>query len=222
MRDQKTDNNQIISYLTQRKLLGILGMSLPVALFLLSQLDGYTPIRNTISSYYFINTREIFTGILAAMAIFLVTYKGYDKLDNRATNIAGGLAILIVLFPAMRDCDRPVVYLVAFLDATTTDWIHTISASTFFFILSYISYFLFTKHNGNIPTAKKVARNKIYRFCGIVIFASILAVGIYMILPEATRDLLAPLRLIFVFESMALFAFGTSWLVKGEVFLKDK
>lgn len=215
------ENNQIVSYLTQRRLLGFLGLLLPFSLFLFSQLDGCTPIRNTVSSYYFTNTREVFTGILAAMSIFLITYKGYGKLDNRITNIAGVLAVFIVLFPAMRDCDRPVVYLFAFLDSKTTDLVHTVSASSFFSILGFISFYLFTKHNGTVPTRKKIARNKLYRFCGITIFSSILIIGIYMALPDAVMNIFVPYRPIFFLESVALIAFGVSWLVKGEMFLKD-
>ena len=67
----RRSDNQVISYLMLRQLLGWLGMFLPVSMFVFSQLNGWTPIRTSISSYYFTNAREIFEGIMFAMAFFL-------------------------------------------------------------------------------------------------------------------------------------------------------
>ncbi len=124
-------SNQIISYLTQRKLLGYLGISLPFLVFIGTQFEGATPLLNSISAYYFTNVREIFVSVLAALSIFFITYKGYTRLDNVLTNIAGVLALNIALFPSMRETNEVVHYLFAFIPPNATDIIHLCSASTF-------------------------------------------------------------------------------------------
>jgi hypothetical protein len=44
----------------------------------------------------------------------------------------------------------------------------------------------------------------------------------YWILPESFRQQWGRARPVFWLESIALWAFGISWLVKGETILKDK
>lgn len=216
-----SNNNQIISYLTQRKLLGYLGIGLPFLVFLGSQLDGLTSVQNSISAYYFLNVREIFVATLAALALFFVTYKGYNNTDKWLTNVAGFLAINIAIFPSMRETTETIHYLFTFITPNVTDIIHLISASSFFAILAYISCFVFTKTGDDI-TLQKIKRNRLYKICGTTIFASLVIMGVVEILPQAAKDWLHAFRPIFVFESISLFAFGISWLVKGELFLADK
>lgn len=214
-------SNQIISYLTQRKVLGYLGISLPFLVFIGSQFDGVSPLLNSISAYYFTNVREIFVSTLAALSLFFITYKGYTKLDNILTNIAGLLALNIALFPSMRETNEDVLYLFAFISPQATDIIHLCSASTFFLILAFVSYFIFTKTGNSPMTPRKIVRNRVYKACGIIIFSSLIIMGVYEILPEDVKLYLQKFRLIFIFESISLFAFGTSWLVKGGVILRD-
>ena len=212
-----SNNYQKLSYLTQRKLLGYLGIGLPFLVFLGSQLDGFTAVQNSISAYYFLNVREIFVATLAALSLFFVTYKGYDKHDNLLTNIAGFLALNIAIFPSMRETTEPIHYLFTFISPKATDIIHLCSASLFFAILAYISCFVFTK-TGDDVTSQKIKRNRLYKICGITIFTSLVIMGIIEILPQDAKDWLHKFRPIFVFESISLFAFGISWLVKGELF----
>ncbi len=215
-------SNQIISYLTQRKFLGYLGISLPFLVFIGTQFEGATPLLNSISAYYFTNVREIFVTVLAALSIFFITYKGYTRLDNVLTNIAGVLALNIALFPSMRETNEVVHYLFAFIPPNATDIIHLCSASTFFLILSFISYFIFTKTGNSPMTSRKIVRNRVYRACGIILFSALVVMGIYELFSDDVKLSLQIFRPIFVFESISLFAFGTSWLVKGGVILRDK
>lgn len=215
-------SNQIISYLTQRKLLGYLGVLLPFLVYFGSQLDGCTAVQNSISAYYFTNVREIFVATLAALALFFVTYKGYNRLDNVLTNLAGFLALNIAIFPSMRETTETIHYLFTFVSPRITDLIHLCSASTFFMILAFISFFVFTKTGNSPMTSRKISRNRVYQVCGILIFISLVIMGVVENLPNEIKLYLHKYRPIFAFESLSLFAFGASWLVKGGVVLRDK
>ena len=129
--------------------------------------------------------------------------------------------MFIALFPAMRDCDSVIVNLVPFLSNTVTDGIHTLSASLFFGLLAFICICLFTKQ-GDTITPMKLVRNRVYRICGFVILTSLAILGIYLFWLKKAFPELEVVRPIFFIESIMLFAFGISWLVKGEAFFKDK
>jgi hypothetical protein len=99
--------------------------------------------------------------------------------------------------------------------------IHLVAASLMFLVLAYICLVLFRKsHPGRQVTRRKGHRNRVYLVCGLVIIACM-----SMMLPLAYRPLhtlLWPTGILFYCESLALAAFGVAWLVKGEVFLRDK
>jgi hypothetical protein len=65
-------------------------------------------------------------------------------------------------------------------------------------------------------TKQKIERNRVYRVCGIVIAAAILGV------PFDDYPAITFLKPTLVLETIALTAFGISWLTKGELILKDK
>jgi len=95
--------------------------------------------------------------------------------------------------------------------------VHYISAAGLFFTVAGMSLFLFVKtHKDKEPTKKKLQRNFIYRSCGILILTCMLLVfcfqkGYLPDLPHAT----------FLMETVMLWAFGFSWLVKGETLFKN-
>lgn len=112
--------------------------------------------------------------------------------------------------------------------------VHYLSARVMFGILGYFSYFVFTgvqtadavKTGGGL-TDIKIWRNRIYRFAGALIFASIAAlivkVGLEsLVLRDDARlnfkEWWNGLYLTFVFEAVGLIAFGVSWLVKARIF----
>jgi len=87
--------------------------------------------------------------------------------------------------------------------------------------LSAISLFLFTKSKGVVITKQKIRRNRIYRICGVIMLVCIVVLALY----ANVRDSLPWLKQykpVFWLESVALLAFGVSWLVKGGLFLMDK
>jgi hypothetical protein len=86
--------------------------------------------------------------------------------------------------------------------------------------LSFNSIFLFTKHGPGPITKEKRHRNVIYRLCGIVMLFSMLCTTIYTSFFQ--RTFLWKIHPVLILESIALLAFGVSWLVKGHTLYKDK
>jgi len=134
----------------------------------------------------------------------LFTYRGYERQDNIAGNLACLFAIGVALFPN-----------------SGTFWekvIHFSSASALFFVLSYFCLFLFTKSDG-FPTPEKKKRNCIYIVCGWTMLVCIALIGLYYLLLKGTAiDVVKP---VFLLESFMLWAFGVSWFVKGETLWRD-
>lgn len=108
-----------------------------------------------------------------------------------------------------------------FPDAGT---IHFISAAMLFAFLAYYSFCIFTrvkensqrKGDGSLITVKRV-RNGIYHFTGWVIVACMAAIALGKWKPGWFPNWDA-VNATFIFEAIALIAFGTAWLVKGRVF----
>jgi hypothetical protein len=200
--------SQTYSYLALRKAVGWIGILLPLVLVTGSVvIFGEKGIRENISSYYYSGMRDLFVGSLCAIALFLFFYKGYDKWDNRAATLAGLFALGIAFFPTVPD-----------VPYNLTATIHFICAATFFVILSAMSIFLFTRKKPE-PTKRKLVRNKIYIICGLVMTASMAAILFFFIFFSRKHP---DSRLVFWGETIALIAFGISWLTKGGTLYPDK
>jgi hypothetical protein len=220
---QKKDdpgNGLIISYMTLRKVVGWLGILLPVALGVsLSFFKNCSSIQNSISDYYYTRIGGLFTGVLCAVALFLFSYNGYEKKDGIASRIAALFALGVAFFPTSPDQTAVLCSIFNVKGDSTVNMIHFTSATIFFLTLAYMSFFLFTKSSGH-PTKAKRARNKVYKTCGVVIAASIVMILLYFKIPWLNEKLVN-YKPVFVFETIALWAFGLSWLTKGEFLLKD-
>lgn len=204
-------NNIIISQLTLRKVIGVLAIVFPFLLILGTWTGGLVPLLGSLSAAYWSNASAIFVSMLVTFGIFLLTYKGYDKTDEVLTTIAGVAMICVAIFPMYGGTS----YLFLFLSESMSHILHSVSAVIAFSLLGVMSFFQFTKHQGEITENKK-KRNLIYRICGIVIFASIL-----LMIPAKMFIATEVIRLFFWLESIVVWAFGVSWLVKGEALLKD-
>lgn len=206
------------SYLYLRKVLGILGMLLAPLSLLTALIFGPNsayPVSNlwysSISITFYSNAGPIMIGLLVATGIFLITYTGYNTLDNVLCTIAGIASIGIAFFP----CENNAVNIpvgIFNLPINISTIIHSICAGVFFGILSFNSIFLFTKTDQDIVVkgTKKWQRNLIYRICGIVM-------AISMVVGAISGKFGIPKAILMVAEWIALTAFGISWLVKGDV-----
>jgi hypothetical protein len=222
MKEKIKEDPRLISYNTLRKTVGWLGILLPAAMlagnFLFTDCHC---IQDSNSHYYYTITGGLFVGILSAVALFLISYRGYphDNTDNFLTTAAGIFAIGIALFPT-NDNSTDSCAIIHLPINSTRDSIHYTCAAFFFIILACVSLFLFTKSKGEKTREKKI-RNKVYIICGIAIFVFISLIALYDIFE---KDLIgvSEYKPVFWLEWFALIAFGTSWLVKGELILKDR
>ena len=156
-----------------RSLIGWLGMLLPWIVVLLI---GYFP--PSISATWYTNACTVFMIILGSASVLLISYKGYEKIDDILLTCSGIAGLGICLFPcsSSRFTGKVGTFLI---DSEISNTIHFVCAIVFFGILAYNSFFLFTKGSGEVTKKKKI-RNIIYRVCGVGMLASFLI----MLLPS--------------------------------------
>ena len=215
MNRQHGDGDLVISFLTLRKFIGILGITFPFVLALGAALFFGTGIQRAISNFYYTGMRDVFVGTLFVIGFFMLSYKGYDRRDAIAGRIACVFAVGIALFPV-----APVGEVTR--AERILDYVHTACTAGFFAALIYFSLCLFTRTDPEVPrTPQKIHRDRIYRTCGYTMIACMLLIGAYLFI-EDTAVALHPYTPAFWLEGIAIVAFGVSWLVKGEAILEDR
>ncbi len=196
----------LVSYLTLRKIIGLLGVSLPILVAVGCIIFGAcTGILESISVYYGTAMRDVFVGILFTVAWFLFAYRGYERKDDLAGDVACVCAIAVAIFPVTSGSG--IVRIV-----------HFVAAAGLLLTFAYFSIYLFTKSGGS-PTPEKLLRNKVYRACGGVIVVSVALIPVAKVFAEGTA--IESLQPVFWLETFALWAFGLSWITKGEWILAD-
>jgi hypothetical protein len=216
----KRNKSLILSFKALRRLIGILGMALPLVCFLGALIFGGESLQRSISRYYYTNVRDFFVGLMLGMSFFMMTYKGFELIDTVA-NLAAGLAgICVGLFPCL--AVDPALRVGFFrLPESSSNVVHFTSAVIFFVILALSSLLLFTRtRTDRPPTEEKRKRNVIYKVCGWVMLATLAALGILLL--ALSDQVLEATKLEFIAETILLEAFGISWLVKGEFILRDR
>jgi hypothetical protein len=217
---ERSATPEVISFMTIRRTVGWLGISLPLVLlgsYLIGSCDALQP---SISHFYYTNMREIFVGTLCAVSLFLFTYKGHSKLDSQTANLAGLFSLGVALFPTNFLPGFPCQENVAsFINVGFHTAIHFSCAALFFLTLAYMSIVLFTK--SNLPerdrTPQKRKRNAVYKVCGWIMVGCIACIGIYSFFLQGKTET----QIVFWFETIALISFGISWLTKGEALFGD-
>ncbi len=205
-----------------RKLIGILGLSLP---FILPISGG--EFLSSISHYYYLTLSSLlFIIILSSFGLFLISYKGYkidpetEKVsDDLVTNIAGLAALIVVFIPTScldsasdiiaafcNSCENPLFGHTDKIKGT----IHLISAGVFIFSMGWMSKYKFTRSDNQ-------RNNRIYRFCGNIVWSSIGVLIILVILEKLKIHFWMDTYYVFILETCAIIPFGVSWLIKGKV-----
>jgi len=217
MKADSRKNGIIVSYKTYRKLIGIFGILLPL-ICVTGGLVGGNPIQNTISNYYYTNMRDFLVGALFCVSLFLITYRGYNRTDMTVSIASGLCAIGIAIFPCADNPDLVVPTGVFLINSDVSNAIHIVLSAIFFFLLAFNLLFLFTGTGATgSMTGRKIKRNVIYRTSGAIILVCLILAFIFNDGPVAQKY-----KLILIFETVGLTAFGISWLIKGEAMFKDK
>ena len=223
----------IISYITLRRIVGIIAIALAFILRL-GIIAFHHKVPYSISSYYYSPMRNVLVGSLCILGMFLIAYKGHDKLETRTTNIAGIGAIGVAFFPTSDPSFSPAwvgslhpffaavamgsLALMA-LQFTHTkplkeklDWRQEIR---------YMGLTLLFRYEDPIDREHKPnknLRNHIYSSCAWVILIAVVLAFVQNFWPKSAKDLT---QWLFWFEAIAIIAFGFSWLVKGKTIFKD-
>lgn len=233
---KEAENKIVVNYLTIRKIVGWLGILLPLILILIAYLlPGCNVVQSSISDYHNTIARDIFVGLLCAISLFLFSYKGYEPIDSWLANITGVLGFVVAFFPTYIKVNCCSIYPMSIKWSKGDYWpyaswvttVHLTSAAIFLLLLGVYSFVLFTRtdKDQNSRGRRKYIRNGIYRACGIIIVISVAILGVYIWKFETEqRDY--DYHIIILFETIALWAFGFSWLVKGKTmglikFLQD-
>ena len=181
-------------------MIGWLGMLLPWIVVLLV---GYFP--HSISATWYTNACTPFMIILGSAAFLLISYKGYNRTDDIVLTCSGIAALLICLFPCAIS-EEDILVGTFMLPQHVSSIIHYIAAVIFFGLLSYNSFFLFTKSGEEMSDKKKI-RNRIFRVCAVGMLASFLI----MLLPDFSCK-------VWLTEAFALFFFSVSFLTKADIY----
>lgn len=215
------DNSLIISYLTLRQTIGVIGLLMPIVVRLGAKLIQGVAVVSTgsISAYYYTNMHDVFISSLILTGVLMACYRSRSPLDTHLSVVIGAFAIGIALFPMnpefspeIRRQHLDVIDRTCYLFPPFA-YAHLACATAFFILCFYLVYFRFRAFTPPSPTRQKVKRNRVYQFCGIVILAMSIIIGIFLVMKRGGA--------IFWPETAAVIAFGFAWLVKGQTFWKD-
>jgi hypothetical protein len=205
LNERLADDNKVLlsqhtqTYMRLRRAVGLIGILLPFVLMLGNYLIFKGPIvLRSISRYYHSDMRNVFVAALCAVALFMFFYSGYGRRERWAGILAGSLTLGVVFFPTTL--------------AGPTDLIgglHYACAGLLFLLLAWISLFHFPRKR---PGVVKQVTDVVQVICGVLMIACVAAIGLYYAFYRVEgRDTC----FVFVAETVALVAFGTSWLTEG-------
>jgi len=214
---QDTDKNKLVnSYFMLRTIIGILGVLLPIILVII-----HGDILPSISLYYYSKSSIFFISILVTYGLLLITYKGYEKTqdekisDNKLTHFGGFMILIVVFVPTycrLEFCN--ICFDKNFpLFSHNSDIfqiIHLFAAFFFFISMGIMSYYKFSRGNND------KYNNSIYKVIGLIIGVSVIILIIkFFIIVILDKNFNYFKNDTFVFESIAIMAFGISWIIKS-------
>jgi hypothetical protein len=199
--DPPTDPALIDAYRYLQVTVGVIAVALPIVTVLGAHIYDGGELQGQISDYYYSRMGAYFVGSMCALGVIFRSYRRKAslqyRLDNVLTNVAGLLAGVVALIPTSS------------VDTTGSEgrWIaknvHGASAAVLLLILAYLSLCRFTL--GSQPAWE----TRVYRWCGWVMVAALVA---YVVASELDAEEWVTLSA----ESIAVIAFGVSWIVKSE------
>lgn len=206
------------SYLQLRVLIGLTGMMLPVVLLggdrLLLEAD-YS-VRGSLSAYYHSGMRDFFVATLAVSGIFLVSYKiSQVNLDNTLSILAGiaafGVALLPTDFPeGVSGVPTPIQEQ---LGQTFTSTLHFGCAAVFIVCLGIMTFFFGKREGRRSGRSTMKLPPHVLKWIHYSCAAAIAAAILFILGSKVTG--IFETHSVLVGESVAAFAFGVSWLLKG-------
>lgn len=232
-------NNELVtSYLRVRSAVGALAFILPVMLWVSAQLFETVDFVPSISEFFYTPMREALVGTIGAIAVFLISYKGYSVdpekaksswaerwLTDRSVSYAAAIGALgVAVFPT-RTCivillePEPLAF--AVFGERLSGTLHVVSAGLFF--LSLAVFCLSNFRRGGAKARQMflgMSQDRFYFICGLILIACIVALGLVSYVNHngsgGLVKKLEDIRIIFWVETIGLFTFSAAWLTKGK------
>lgn len=190
-----------IDHRTIKLIVGLIAIFLANVTSFLSQ----DSIQSISASYYEGGwARDVFVGSLFAITAFLLAYNGQSTREMLLSKLAAIAALGVALFPCQCGNHTEII-----------PRVHGTSAGIMFFVLALLCYTFLQRARAK-GHREAMWRSYIYATCGLVIVASIVAVGGDHLLEGAITAKVP--RLTFYCERAGLFAFGIAWLTASRVF----
>ena len=197
------------SYFNLRLGMGIIGIFLPLLLWLVAYVISSQGLLPSMSAYYHSVARDVFVGALFAIGAAAFLYKGYSHKENIAMNLAGIFAVGVAVFPT--DCPDEIARTMC--EAPTFRGIHATSAILFFLMIAYVCLF---RSKDTLRTVKDEARRK--RFSRLYLIIGILMILLpllVLIKSYGYMNFIGARSAVFWMEALAIWSFSAFWLLKS-------
>jgi hypothetical protein len=230
-RQKERDNDLVFSYMTLRNLIGFSGMLLPLILYIFTvRAPADNLVEPSISDYYYTSNGDVLVVILCSLSVFLFTYNGYEWREKLWTIQAAICGLGVAFSPTVTKYSRE-----SFSVHTSLNEVpmvfgferHLLFAAWFFICLSIIALVYFPKSDATSDVnvegnrTSKGKRNLVYRVCGITMLLCVLILALYFQV-SVFRNAMGDFPVVFVLETVAIEAFGISWITKGETLWPDR
>lgn len=195
------------SFIVQRRGMALLAAVFPAAFLASSFLFGRTAFQASISAYYWTPDpeRNFFVGVLCAVGIFLLLYKGYTLLEDRVLDLAGISAVGIAFFPMERGSDC----------VSSGITVHGVFAVTFFACIFFICIFMSNHSLEDIADPRRrSAFRQAYRICASIMIGSIVLAVASHLLPQGYSLMLCESGALFWLEALGVWSFSAFWYIK--------
>jgi hypothetical protein len=230
-RQKERNNDLVFSYMTLRNLIGFSGMFLPLILYIFTdRAPTDNRVEPSISDYYYTSNGDVLVVILCTLSVFLFTYNGYGWREKIWTIQAAVCGLGIAFSPTVTKYSRE-----SFSVHTSLNEVphvfgverHLLFAGWFFICLSIIALVYFPKTDATSDVnvegdrTAKGKRNLVYRVCGIAMLLCVVMLALYFQVP-AFQNAMGDFPIVFTLETVAIEAFGISWITKGETLWPDR
>ena len=227
MTEQQLQAHIYNTYITLRVGLFFVAAAFPILLWLVGRWNGID-LQSSMSDYYFAFAptnsklrifpgRVVFVGLLFALGVALILYRGFTKLENWLLNLAGVAALVAALFPmqAPHYCDNCENVPISFY----WHWVHPV-AGVFVFGCLFAVAVRCTKETQKFLTdpQKTFFQWTYWIIAGLMILTIALAGGIALAVYFKITDRMIFFfneKWIFYFEAIGLLMFAAYWLVRS-------
>jgi hypothetical protein len=201
--------------------IGILAITMPLIVYL-AAIPAPPCLKNgmlhSISAFYHTDARDLLVGMICALSFCFMAYNGYSSVDKIASTIASLSALGVALIPTSifageYDCIPS--------DGTYfREYVHLACAIILLLTMAFFSIKIFTHREGGDTIAPR--KFFFYQFWGYSILVSLGLIALYVLFLKEAFPITATWHPIFWLESVCLFAFGCSWLLKSGLFDRAK